>query len=259
MARWQGWYLAKDPTREPWPAPNRNGLAPGQVLPSGVGRAIDPVQAYNRDSPLLEKHSNLVFVDLFLSFLQNNGPKHTSRLTEWSFCNREHTVLAVGKFPVSHGIPQIPTGDIMSRQFCGNHPCLKISVIIPGRQPCPMVITEMFRNGPYYHGTQCVPREFVGYRETRETFPPPILYIQSWQTCCKDSMISLFMDYSPPSLGSKADWSPSLLYKKDSEHQQCKLSPKYQVRAHTSIFTDKHQLFSVLALLSLPLLQFIHS
>ena len=39
-----------------------------------------------------------------------------------------------------------------------------------GLQPCPMVITEMFRNGPYYHGTQCVPREFVGYRETRETF-----------------------------------------------------------------------------------------
>ena len=65
---------------------------------------------------------------------------------------------------VSHGIPQIPTGDIVSRQFCGNHPCLKISVIIPGRQPCPMVITEIFRNGPYYHGTQYVPWEFVGHR-----------------------------------------------------------------------------------------------
>ena len=65
---------------------------------------------------------------------------------------------------VSHGIPQITTGDIVSRQFCGNHPCLKISVIIPGRQPCPMVITEIFRNGPYYHGTQYVPWEFVGHR-----------------------------------------------------------------------------------------------
>ena len=97
-----------------------------------------------------------------------------SNLKNWQFAP---TVLAVGKFPVSHGIPQIPTGDIMSRQFCGNHPCLKISVIIPGRQPCPLVITEMFRNEPYYHGTQCVPREFVGYRETQETFPPPILYM----------------------------------------------------------------------------------
>ena len=65
---------------------------------------------------------------------------------------------------VSHGIPQITTGDIVSRQFCGNHPCLKISVIIPGRQPCLMVITEIFRNGPYYHGTQYVPWEFVGHR-----------------------------------------------------------------------------------------------
>ena len=83
------------------------------------------------------------------------------------------TVLLVVKFPrvsryptVSHGIPQITTGDIVSRQFCGNHPCLKISVIIPGRQPCPMVITEIFRNGPYYHGTQYVPWEFVGHRGT---------------------------------------------------------------------------------------------
>ena len=43
------------------------------------------------------------------------------------------TVLpAPVKFPVSHGVTQIPTGDIMSPQFCGNHPFLKISVIAPG-------------------------------------------------------------------------------------------------------------------------------
>ena len=84
-------------------------------------------------------------------------------------CTHLHTYSTAGGkvspcLTVSHGIPQITTGDIVSRQFCGNHPCLKISVIIPGRQPCPMVITEIFRNGPYYHGTQYVPWEFVGHR-----------------------------------------------------------------------------------------------
>ena len=113
----------------------------------------------------------------FQKFQKTNRNYFLKKIIMCLYHPATRTVLAVGKFPVSHGIPQIPTGDIMSRQFCGNHPCLKISVIIPGRQPCPMVITEMFRNGPYYHGTQCVPREFVGYRETRETFPPPILYV----------------------------------------------------------------------------------
>ena len=39
---------------------------------------------------------------------------------------------ASGKVSLSHGVTQIPTGDIMSQQFCGNHPFLKISVITPG-------------------------------------------------------------------------------------------------------------------------------
>ena len=50
-------------------------------------------------------------------------------------------------FSVSHGVTQIPTEDIMSRQFRGNHPFLKISVITPRKQPCLMVIAEIFRNG----------------------------------------------------------------------------------------------------------------
>ena len=56
-------------------------------------------------------------------------------------------------YSVSHGVTQIPTGDMVG-QFCGNHPFLKLSVITPGKQPSPMVITESFRNGPYYpqHG-----------------------------------------------------------------------------------------------------------
>ena len=101
------------------------------------------------------------------------------------------TVLLVVKFPrvsryptVSHGIPQITTGDIVSRQYCGNHPCLKISVIIPGRQPCPMVVTEIFRNGPYYHGTLYVPWEFVGHRGTPwDTVGHRKLYHLQYCTC----------------------------------------------------------------------------
>ena len=51
---------------------------------------------------------------------------HLYRHSIWS------TVLPVVKCPMSHSVTQIPTGDIMSRQFCGNHPFLKISVITPG-------------------------------------------------------------------------------------------------------------------------------
>ena len=90
-----------------------------------------------------------------------------------------NTVLLVVN-PVSHVIPrpQITTGDIVSRQFCGNHPCLKISVIIPGRQPCPMVITEIFRNGPYYHGTQYSRGNLWDtVCGTQETLPPAVLYV----------------------------------------------------------------------------------
>ena len=74
------------------------------------------------------------------------------------------TVLPVVMFSVSHGVTQIPMEVIVSRQFHGNHPFLKLSVITPWKQPCPLVIAESFRNGPYYHGTvgtQCLPREFV--------------------------------------------------------------------------------------------------
>ena len=47
------------------------------------------------------------------------------------------TVLPVVMFSVSHGVTQIPTGDILSRQFSGNHPFLKVklSVITPRKQP----------------------------------------------------------------------------------------------------------------------------
>ena len=46
------------------------------------------------------------------------------------------TVLPVVKFSV-HGVTQIPTGDILSRQFHGNHPFLKLSVITPGNNHVP--------------------------------------------------------------------------------------------------------------------------
>ena len=35
-------------------------------------------------------------------------------------------------FSMSHRVTQIPTGDIVSQQFRGNHPFLKLSVITPG-------------------------------------------------------------------------------------------------------------------------------
>ena len=45
------------------------------------------------------------------------------------------TVLPVVMFSVSHRVTQISMGDILSRQFRGNRPFLKISVIIPGIHP----------------------------------------------------------------------------------------------------------------------------
>ena len=54
----------------------------------------------------------------------------------WTFLYLElgtySTAGAVVMFSVSHRVTQIPTGDIMSWQFCGNHPFLKMSVITPG-------------------------------------------------------------------------------------------------------------------------------
>ena len=63
-------------------------------------------------------------------------------------------------FSVSHHITQITTGDILFQQFHGNHPFLKIYVnneliyysLYSGKEPCPMVIAEIFRNGPYLYG-----------------------------------------------------------------------------------------------------------
>ena len=54
-------------------------------------------------------------------------------------------VLSAVIFSVSHRVTQIPMGDIVSWQFRGNHPFLKISVITPGKQPCPMVIANIFQ------------------------------------------------------------------------------------------------------------------
>ena len=70
-----------------------------------------------------------IFYILNVSFLFQNSHYYVNKTESLS-----SYTLAVGKFPVSHGIPQIPTGDIMSRQFCGN---MKISVIILGDNHVP--------------------------------------------------------------------------------------------------------------------------
>ena len=100
---------------------------------------------------------------------------------------------------VSHKFPRETS---CPRQFCGNHPFLKNSVITPRKQPCPMVITEIFRNGPYYHGTQCVPLEFVWHRETQETLPPAVRMLSSRGLCPSGTCPSLEMVYCamPPKL-----------------------------------------------------------
>ena len=61
-------------------------------------------------------------------------------------------------------VTQIPTGDIVYRQFCGNHPFLKSFACDYTRETTmiPWYIGRNYiRNGPYYHGTigQCLPRE----------------------------------------------------------------------------------------------------
>ena len=74
---------------------------------------------------------------------------------------------------VSHKFPQetlYPYSSVVITHFWK---CL----ITPGKQPCPIVIAEIFRNGPYYHGTQCLPREFVWHCETQKTLPPTVLYV----------------------------------------------------------------------------------
>ena len=119
-------------------------------------------------------------------------------LTSSSFTVSTCRVLPVVMYSVSNGVTQIPTGDMVSRQFCGNHPFLKLSVITPGKQPCPMVIAEIFRNGPYYHGTQCLPREFVWHRETQKTLPPTVLYIK----CICVDLKSNFSLYVPAQITS---------------------------------------------------------
>ena len=75
---------------------------------------------------------------------------------------------------VSHKFPSM--GDVVSQQFRGNHPLLKLSVITPGKR-CPMVIADIFRNGPYYHRTQCLPRKFLWHRKTQKTLSPTVLHI----------------------------------------------------------------------------------
>ena len=85
------------------------------------------------------------------------------------------TVLLAVMISVSHRVTQIPTGDVVSRQFRGNHPW-NFLWLHPGNNPCPMVIAEIFRNGQYYHGTQCFLRDFVWHGEAQKTLPPTVLY-----------------------------------------------------------------------------------
>ena len=83
-------------------------------------------------------------------------------------------VLLVVMFSVSH------------KNSHGRHPVPNSSVVIthfwkflrlhPGKQPCLMVIAEIFRNGPYYHGIQCVSWEYVWHLETQKTLPLAVLY-----------------------------------------------------------------------------------
>ena len=158
--------------------------ATADSLPPPLSTPLVWIVVWDRRSILWSEAQKTIYRDILKVLGKRVGLCKTSKIKDQLYTSLLIMYIHVQywrweSFPCLTVSPQIPTGDIMSRQFCGNHPCLKISVIIPGRQPCPMVITEMFRNGPYYHGTQCVPREFVGYRETRETFPPPILYMEN--------------------------------------------------------------------------------